>query len=61
MFERSKQLTIRIAVEELAMLKMMADRGGISVSDWIRMQARKEYWELYGDKKPPRPKKLAPS
>jgi predicted DNA binding CopG/RHH family protein len=61
MFERSKQLTIRIAVEELAMLKMMADREGISVSDWIRMRARKEYWELYGDKKPPRPKKLAPS
>lgn len=59
MFERSKQLTIRIAVEELAMLKLMADREGISVSDWIRMRARREYFELYGDKKPPRPKKYA--
>jgi predicted HicB family RNase H-like nuclease len=59
MFERSKQLTIRIAIEEIAMLKTLADREGISVSDWIRMRARKEYFEFYGDKKPPKAKKPA--
>jgi hypothetical protein len=57
MFERSKQLTIRIAIEEIAMLKTLADREGISVSDWIRMRARREYFALYGEKKAHRPKK----
>jgi hypothetical protein len=57
MFERSKQLTIRIALEEIAMLKTLADREGISVSDWIRMRARREYFALYGEKKSPKPKK----
>ena len=61
MFERSKQLTIRIAPEEIAMLKLLSDREGISVSDWIRMRARCEYYELYGEKKLPKPKKLGPS
>ena len=61
MFERSKQLTIRIAIEEIAMLKALADQEGISVSDWIRMRARKEYFALYGDKKPPKGKKSTAS
>jgi len=60
-FERSKQLTIRIALEEIAMLKLLADHEGISVSDWIRMRALKEYFALYGDKKPPKAKRSAPS
>jgi hypothetical protein len=61
MFERSKQLTIRIAIEELAMLKALSDREGISVSDWIRMRARREYYDIFGEKKLPKIKRTAPS
>jgi len=53
--ERDRRLSIRIADEEWAMLRALAERDGISASDYVRMFIRKDYAEKFGDK-PPKPK-----
>ncbi|HLV65212.1 MAG TPA: hypothetical protein VKY73_05345 [Polyangiaceae bacterium] len=37
------------------MLRALAERDGISASDYVRMFIRKDYAEKFGDK-PPKPK-----
>jgi DNA-binding GntR family transcriptional regulator len=43
--------------EELAMLRALAERDGLSASDVLRLFIRRAYAEAFGDKKPPRIKK----
>lgn len=53
--ERTETLTIRIAAGEKAMLRALADRDGITVSDWLRLTIRRAYSEAFTDTPPERP------
>lgn len=50
--DRGRRLSIRIADEERVMLEALADRDGISASDFVRMFIRRAYAEAFGDKPP---------
>jgi uncharacterized protein (DUF1778 family) len=50
--ERDKKLTIRISSAELAMLDALADAEGVSVSDYVRVSARRDYAKRFADQKP---------
>ncbi|HZO11934.1 MAG TPA: ribbon-helix-helix protein, CopG family [Polyangiaceae bacterium] len=48
MVERTKQLTIRIAEEEIEMLRDLAEREGLTGSDILRQFIRRRHAELFG-------------
>lgn len=52
MVERDIRLSVKIAAEERAMLQALADRDGISVSDYVRLFIRREYAEMRPAAKP---------
>ena len=52
MVDRDSKLTIRIADEEVAMLRALAEKDGISASDVLRLFIRRAYAEAFGTKKP---------
>jgi predicted DNA-binding protein len=52
MVERDRRLSIRIANEEWDMLHALAEREGISASDYIRLFIRRTYAETIGPAKP---------
>ena len=52
---RTKALNVRMLDEELAMLDAVAERDGISISDWVRQTVRAAYRKAFGDNaKPPK-------
>jgi predicted DNA-binding protein len=52
MVERDRRLSIRIGDEEWQMLYALAEREGISASDYIRLFIRRTYAEAFGSAKP---------
>lgn len=40
---RDKRLNVLMSVEELEMLQALADKAGITSSDWIRMRIREAH------------------
>lgn len=52
--ERTELLTVRMAPEEMAMLKRLAEGDGISASDLIRQFIRRSHAERFAE---PAPKK----
>jgi hypothetical protein len=61
--KRTKALNVRMTDDELSMLDAVAERDGISVSDWIRQVVRGAFRKAFGaDAKPPKkPKKVRPA
>ncbi len=53
--KRDIRLSMLISAEEQAMLKMLADKEGLSVSDWVRQTVRAEYVAGFGAKRPKKP------
>jgi uncharacterized protein (DUF1778 family) len=53
--ERTETLTIRIAQTEKDMLQALADKDGLSRSDWLRLTIRRAYADAIGEKLPKRP------
>jgi hypothetical protein len=49
---RDKRVQMLFSQEEWAMLQEMADRQGVTASDWVRMKIR----EAYGPAEPPKRK-----
>lgn len=52
MVERDRRLSIRIAEEEWTKLHELAEREGVSASDYIRLFIRRTHAATFGDKKP---------
>jgi hypothetical protein len=40
---RDKRLNVLMSVDELEMLQALADKAGITSSDWIRMRIREAF------------------
>jgi uncharacterized protein (DUF1778 family) len=57
--DREKRINVRATGEEAEMLAKLADREGVSQSDYIRLFIRRAYAEAFGspDPKPKRPKR----
>jgi hypothetical protein len=53
MVKRDKRLHMLLSQDEWAQLQELADRAGITPSDWIRLRIR----EAYGPAKPKRSKR----
>jgi len=53
--DRDKRLSIRIGDEERKMLEALAKRDGLTVSDYVRLSARRAYADAFPAK--PKPKK----
>lgn len=56
MVERDRRLSIRIAEEEWEMLQALAERDGISSSDYIRLFIRRAHADAFGGEQPKKPK-----
>lgn len=54
---RKRVLNVRIDDAEAAMLDALADRDGITVSDWVRLAVRRAYRDAFGEGKPRRKKR----
>lgn len=52
MVDRTRAVTVRLSVDELAMLQALAEKVGLSGSDVVRTQIREAYAAAFGDKKP---------
>jgi hypothetical protein len=57
MVERDRRLSIRIADNEWDMLKALAEREGLAVSDYVRLFIRRSHSEAFGDAKPAKKRK----
>lgn len=57
MVDRPKQFLMRLTEEESAMLRSLAERDGLTASDYLRMFIRRSYAETFGEKKPTKTKK----
>lgn len=55
--DRNEQVSLRMSLHEVAMLKAMAASDGISQSDVLRMLLRREWIARFGDKLPKMPKR----
>jgi hypothetical protein len=53
---RDRQFRIRLDETELAMLHALAERDGISASDFVRQFVRRSYAATFGEKPPKKPK-----
>lgn len=52
MVDRDYKLNVRMAREDGDMLRKLAERDGISQSDWIRLTVRRAYIAAFGEKPP---------
>jgi hypothetical protein len=50
--KRPQHLRVRLAVKEKEMLRVLAERDGVTDSDWIRLALRRAYAEAFGDSEP---------
>ncbi len=48
MLKRTHNLNVRISGEELAMLARLAERDGITSSDWLRVTIRRAHTRVFG-------------
>jgi hypothetical protein len=55
--DRNEQVSLRMSLHEVALLKALAALDGISQSDVLRMLLRREWLARYGDKLPPKVKR----
>lgn len=55
MVDRDKNLNVRMSAEEAEMLLALAEKDGVSQSDFVRLFIRRAYAEAFGDR--PRRKK----
>jgi hypothetical protein len=55
--ERTQRFEIRIAPQEIDMLRTLAEADGLSSADIIRTLIRRTYAERFGDKKPTKKKR----
>ena len=55
--DRNAQVSLRMSLQETAMLKAIAALDGISQSDVLRMLLRREWMHRFGDKAPPKAKR----
>jgi uncharacterized protein (DUF1778 family) len=55
--ERDRNMNLRVSADELAMLRALAERDGLSGSDFLRQYIRRSYVEHFGEKKPTRGRK----
>ncbi len=46
---RVKTLNVRMLDDELSMIDAMAEREGISISDWVRQTVRASYRKAFGE------------
>lgn len=53
--KRDRALTVRMLEAEVGMLAELADRDGVSVSEWIRNTIRKEHVLAFSAKPSKRP------
>lgn len=51
MLKRTHNLNVRISDEELAMLARLAERDGITSSDWLRITIRRAHTRVFRDAK----------
>jgi hypothetical protein len=54
--KRERALNVRMLDAETEMLAKLAEREGVSVSEWIRNAIRVQYTLAFGAPKPKRPK-----
>lgn len=52
MVERTRMLNVRVTDDEAEMLRALAERAGLNVSDTIRQYIRRAYAEAFPPKKP---------
>jgi len=52
--ERGHRLSMRISEVEWVMLQALADKRGITASDYVRMAVRDAYRAEFGDKRKPK-------
>jgi hypothetical protein len=57
MVDRDRRLSIRIAEDEWQMLHALAEKEGVSASDYVRLFIRRTHADVFGTTKPRRPKK----
>jgi antitoxin component of RelBE/YafQ-DinJ toxin-antitoxin module len=55
--KRTELLTIRVAPEEMRMIKALAEADGITASDVVRMFVRRLHAERFGSKPSRKPKR----
>lgn len=55
--DRNEQVSLRMSLQETAMLKAIAALDGISQSDVLRMLLRREWMNRFGDKSVPKTKR----
>ena len=53
--QRDQLFNVRLTSDERAMLTALAERDGVTASDWVRLTVRRAYAEAFGDKPPKRP------
>ena len=49
--ERDHNMNLRVSAEELAMLRAVADRAGLTASDYLRQYIRHSHAEHFGEKR----------
>jgi hypothetical protein len=54
---RTELFNLRMSVDEMAMLRALADSMGLSAADVVRQSVRRAYAEKFGDKPPKRTKR----
>jgi uncharacterized protein (DUF1778 family) len=59
MVDRDLNLVVRVSEDERAMLQALAERDGITASDFVRLYIRRAYREAFGEKPAAKTKKPA--
>jgi hypothetical protein len=54
--KRDKPLNVRLLEAEMAMLSELAERDGVTVSEWIRNVIRRDHLLAFSTKPRPKPK-----
>ena len=55
--KREKRVQMLFSDEEWAMLQELADRDGVTASDWVRIRVREGHRAEFGESRPKRPRK----
>jgi uncharacterized protein (DUF1778 family) len=56
MVDREKRINVRASETEAEMLRELAEREGVSQSDYVRLFIRRAYAETFPSKQPTKPK-----
>jgi hypothetical protein len=55
--QRDKRVQMLFSREEWSMLQALADRDGVTASDWVRLRVREGYQRAFGDAPPKKTKR----